>query len=129
TFYVALTKLGGLQEPDKFKAWLMQIAVNNSYVALRRRRMKRRLGIRVDVAAVELAVSADASPAIRAQLQEAYARVRKMPLKVQVPFLLFHVEGLSLDEIAEYTGTSRSTVKRRLAYGNKKIRFERPDDE
>ncbi len=51
------------------------------------------------------------------ELRAIYAKIDRMPVDVRVPLLLRRVEGLALEEIAERTGKSLATVKRRIAEG------------
>jgi RNA polymerase sigma-70 factor (ECF subfamily) len=119
SFVQALSHLGGLKEPQAFASWMASIVVRTVSRLLRRRKLLSRLGLRrsdepIDVEAL---VGRSVPPDAAAELRAIYAVVDSMPVKVRVPFLLRRVEGLALEEIAESTGASLATVKRRIAEG------------
>ena len=116
SFAQAFASLARLQTPASFGPWLAAIAVRTTYKTLRRRRLLTRLGLRrsepVDPDAI---VSRDAPIDVVADLRRVYGVVDALAPKVRVAFLLRRVEGASLEEIAELTGASLATVKRRVA--------------
>jgi RNA polymerase sigma-70 factor, ECF subfamily len=119
TFVQALDHLSELREPQAFASWIASIVVRTTSKLLRRRRLLSRLGLRdrsepIDVDAL---IGRGVPPDAAAELRAIYATIGDMPVDVRVPLLLRRVEGLSLDEVAERTGKSLATVKRRIADG------------
>jgi RNA polymerase sigma-70 factor (ECF subfamily) len=116
TFVQAFTSLHRLHTPASFASWLAAIAVRTTYKMLRRRRLLTRLGLRrsepIDPDAL---VSRDAPLEVAADLRRVYGVVDTLAPKLRVALLLRRVEGASLEEIAELTGASLATVKRRIA--------------
>ncbi len=107
-----------VEAPQAFGPWLAAIVVRTASKVLRRRRLLVRLGLRrgqpIDE---ELLLSTDAPPDVAAELRAVYRLLESLPSGVRVPLVLRRVEGLPVAEIAQLTGMSMSTVKRRLAEG------------
>jgi RNA polymerase sigma-70 factor, ECF subfamily len=123
SFVQALRGLDRLKEPQAFASWLASIVVATTSKVLRRRKLLGRLGLRrpepgVDIDAV---VARNAPPEAVIELRAIYAAIEDMPVNVRIPLLLRRVEGYSLEEIAERTGTSLATVKRRVADGEQRL--------
>ncbi len=121
-FAEAWRSLGRLAEPAAFSTWLGSIVVRTAHKLIRRRRLLARLGLgpgcRVDLDEL-IAPSAPAD--VRAELRSVYAVVESLPAAPRVAFVLRRVEGLALEEIANLTGASLATVKRRIADGERRI--------
>lgn len=117
SFVAAFGRLGGLREPDRFGPWLLTIAVRLVYQALRRRRLRRLIGldrdVPVDIGA--LVPAASASPEHKALIAELERVLGRLPAQQRVPWVLHHVEGLTLGEVAAAAGCSLATAKRRIA--------------
>ncbi len=123
SFIQAFRSLHALNEPQAFASWLCSIVVRTASKVLRRRKLMSRLGLRRTSEPMELDtyVSAAAPPDEGALLRQIYALVETIPVEIRVPLLLRRVEGWSIEEIAEHTGKSLATVKRRLAKGEEML--------
>lgn len=123
SFVQALDGLDRLNEPQAFAAWMASIVVRTASKLLRRRKLLTRLGLRRagDPIDVDTLLSRTAPPDEAAELRAIYALVDSLPVDVRVPLLLRRVEGMSLEEIAEATGKSLATVKRKLAEGERRL--------
>jgi RNA polymerase sigma-70 factor, ECF subfamily len=120
TFVQALGSLSRLRADETFASWLAAIVVRTAHKVMRRRRLQTRLGLRgPDAPDWEGLVSKAAPPDVLADLMRLYRVVETLPPKVRIPLLLRRVDGSSLPEIAQLTGASLATVKRRLAAGEK----------
>lgn len=121
-FLYALTHLSDLQNPQAFASWIGTIVVRTASKRLRSRRLLVRLGLRrnepVDVEAL---VSSGAPADAAAELRRLYARLADFPAEERVALVLRRVEGLELTEIAERTGLSLATVKRRIAAADRRL--------
>jgi len=136
TFIIGLTELGNLREPAAVRAWLAQIAVSLVGKRLRRGRLLRffslgllgtggaedRGGDGVDggrglagLAAPDLSAEARADLVL---LDRALARLRT---EVRMAWMLRHVEGHSLAEVASACGCSLATAKRRIAEAERSV--------
>lgn len=127
-----------LTSADDCRAWMFRILVN-TYRDLYRRRARAPF---VEPPAgpdggpsniVELAVSTELSPAVRAEQQqfvEAAAQViATLPPEVRVVVTLFFLEGFRYRDIAEATGSPIGTVMSRLSRGRQILRRELKDYE
>ncbi|MCB9624608.1 MAG: sigma-70 family RNA polymerase sigma factor [Sandaracinus sp.] len=118
TFVAAFGRLERLREPEKFRAWVAQIAVNLVRTRLRARRARAWLTFGSELPEVEVA-GLDA--AARETLRRAYAILAKLPVEERLVFSLCHLEGMSLDELASACGTSVATAKRRLRRARERV--------
>ena len=122
SFVAALRGLGSLKEPQAFAGWLASIVVQTAHKLLRRRRLARRLGLyRPEPIDADALVARDAPADAVVELRALYAVLEELPPRVRVPLVLRRVEGHSLDEVAELTGTSLATVKRAIAEGERRL--------
>jgi len=114
-FVSALKRLGSLDNPQAFAAWLGSIVVRAVGKRLRRRRLLTRLGLR---APEELDPDAIASPSapgeVAVELRRVYAVIGSLPPEARIALVLRRVDGLEVPDIARRMGLSLSTVKRRL---------------
>lgn len=113
TFVSAWRRLRGLQDTDRFDAWLQRVAVNSARMV---HRARRRRGIR-EIPASRLGgvpdLPATATEAERdARLLD--AALRHLDLDQRELLVLHHLEGRPLTEIAEVLSIPVGTVKSRL---------------
>lgn len=112
-FLVVHDSLDTLKAPERIRGWLKTITVRKAVWRLRRSRLRQLLALE-DVPAHEKLVDPSASPEQRAEVERLYARLDGLAAKDRIVFILRHVEGNTLDEVAEHSGLSKSTVQRRL---------------
>jgi RNA polymerase sigma-70 factor (ECF subfamily) len=122
TFLLAFEQLTQLEDALALRVWLVRIGVSRAHRIFRRRRLV--AWITGEVAATALAEQADSglSPEERAELallDQALSRVA--PLR-RTPWILRHVEGYPLEEIATICGMSLATAKRRIAEVEEQVR-------
>jgi RNA polymerase sigma-70 factor (ECF subfamily) len=114
--FLAYLKSGPGPGAAESQAWLFRVSRNRALNLLRDEGRRRR---REEVHAA--AAEAAADPADRAAQAEAARRMevclQMVPLDAREMLYLKAVEGLSLREIAERTGTPKSTVALRLQEG------------
>lgn len=123
TFITALRAIGKLKHGGAVRTWLLRIAVRKAQRCLRKRRLLKALGLDSgeDDSVLEMLVSRSASPEDRAEIALLNRVLSELPAKERIAWMLRHVEGLSLDEIAESTGCSLATVKRRITAAGGRI--------
>lgn len=107
-----------LQDPDRVRPWLLQVAMN-ACRDLRRSWWSRRIrdGVELDgMTTAGQGPEADpAAAAVRADVNEALARaVRTLPDGFRETVVLHYFEGLAAPEIARITGVRVGTVHSRL---------------
>ncbi len=114
-FLRAHQRLDELRDTAAFRSWLGSIVVRLVRSRLRRRRLTALLGLSapepVDLDAI---ASPDADPEVRALLAQAYALLQTLPTDERIAWTLRHVERHRLTAVAELTGCSLATAKRRI---------------
>ena len=113
-FVEAARGIEGLRAPDAIKGWLATIAVRLVTRRLKRRRLKRFLGLDRGADSTQVADAA-ASPMDKLLLVEVYRVLDRLPVDERVAFTLHHIEGETLDVVARLCACSRATTKRRIA--------------
>jgi RNA polymerase sigma-70 factor (ECF subfamily) len=115
TFVIAFEKLDRLVEPAALGGWLAQIAVSRVHRRFRWRKWTRLWAGAELEASLHDQASNDASPEQRAELALVDRALSRMPLKLRTPWVLRHVNGERLEDVAVACSCSLATVKRRLA--------------
>ena len=124
SFMIAFERLDKLENPQAFSAWLFGIVVRRAHKLLRRRRLLTRLGFRDDELDLEWVAGSNVPPDIATELREIYGRIEKLPPAIRIPLVLRRVEGLQHADIAEMTGSSIATVKRRIKEAEEELGLE-----
>lgn len=111
-------QIGGLRDPAALRPFLIGITLHVAGSELRRRRVRRWLRLTDDGTLPERATAsatlADDGEA-RAALRRLYAILDRLDDAGRLVFVLRHIEGLELTELAAALDTSLATTKRRLA--------------
>jgi RNA polymerase sigma-70 factor (ECF subfamily) len=126
-FIAAFRDLPQLAERDRFAPWLMSIAVRQAHRRFRRRRLLARFGLDQGADDAQLAQVADpaASPEQRAELARLDRKLARLPAAQRLAWMLRHVEGCTLDEVAEQCGCSLASAKRWLDKAERQLQAER----
>ena len=115
-----------------FRSWMLRIATNTCYDALRAR--KRRPTVSIDAEAdgedddsspLQLADSAESPDdfALRRELAVAIQHgLATLPEEQRIILILSDIQGLPYEEIAQITGANLGTVKSRLSRGRARLR-------
>jgi RNA polymerase sigma-70 factor (ECF subfamily) len=112
-FLEAHRGLASVREPGAVKGWLARICVRRAVRRLRRRKLRSFLSLDT-LAADPSLIAPEASPEARAEVTRLYERLARLPALERVVWVLRHLEGEGLDEIALLCECSKSTVQRRL---------------
>lgn len=117
TFIGAFATLDSLRDPSAFRTWVCGTLVRRAGKLLRRRRLLGRLGLRDPLPPpdVDSIISRSAPPDVVTEIRAVYALVDGLPTDERTALILRRIEGATLEEIAELTGCSLATVKRRLS--------------
>lgn len=117
TFVLAFRDLGDLQAPGAFGGWLTGIAVHQAHRHFRRRRLLGLLGLDRSEPDAPLDQLADlnAPPELRAELALVARLLDRLPTAERIAWMLRHVEGYELADVAHSCGCSLATAKRRIA--------------
>lgn len=129
----AFSKLDMLEQPEHFSAWLGQIVANTAKNAL----AKNNPLLFTDVAAeteIEDFVDRVEDDDVTGQPELSYTREETRELvrelidalsdEQRMCILMFHIEGISIKEIAQTLDCSENTVKSRLNYGRKNLKIK-----
>ena len=114
TFLRALDGLQRLEDPGKTRWYLASIAVRLTLRKLKRRRALRVFGL-AEKWHPTLLSTPRATGEHRALLASVYRVLDSMSADEQVAWSLRYLEGERLEDVAQLTGVSLSTVKRRIA--------------
>lgn len=112
---VFLAALGGLRErpsPEAVRGWLATVTVRIASRRLRRRRLRRALGLDRPTPPL-LAPGLGAEE--RVLLSQIYQALDALPVAERVPWTLRYLEGEPLEGVARLCGCSLATAKRRIA--------------
>jgi RNA polymerase sigma-70 factor (ECF subfamily) len=113
-----------LRSANAAKAWLARITVRRAVRRLRRRRLRSFFSLDALPADAKLADDV-ATPEQQAEIASTYRMVERLPVRQRVVWLLKHVEGETLDSIAEICRVSKATVQRRLRAGERALEVEK----
>lgn len=115
-FVSAFRDLPRLADPARFGSWLMRIAVHQAHRRFRRRRLLAKLGLDRgdDDARLEQIADPALGPHQRLELARLDQALATLPVDERLAWMLRHVEGCELSEVAEQCDCSLATVKRRL---------------
>ena len=112
-FLRVFAKVRGLRHPDALRSFVFSVAVRTLKSELRRRRVRRAFAQSEADSALDRAVDVIDAEA-RQALRRFYAILDHLNADDRAAFVLRHMEGMKLEEIAEALGVSLATVKRRL---------------
>lgn len=112
--------LAQLRDPQAARGWLATVTVRVARRKLRWRKIGRVLGLTESGDYDQLA-SEGASAEDRALLARVYEVLDRMPVEHRIAWALRHVEGQKLEDVAELTGCSLATAKRRIAAAQQTI--------
>lgn len=117
-FLRVFSRVHTLREPEAFGSFVLSVAVRVIKWQLRRRRVRRILYF-MDQVPEEPVPSLDIEA--RGKLRRFYGVLDTLPADERFVFALRHVEGMTLQEIADLSGVSLSTAKRRLGKATLRI--------
>jgi len=112
-FTRALGSIHSLNDGARLKAWLVSIAVFTARGCIRSRTRRRWLGLLPPQRMDEMGAPG-VSDEIREALRCTYDLLTRLPADERIAFTLRHVNGMELAALAEVSGVSLATIKRRL---------------
>lgn len=119
-FLTTFARMPTLRDTGALRSFIYSIALRRLKWELRRRRVRRILRLSPTGRAPELPVQAADSEA-RQLLERFYFLLDQLGAGERTVFVLRHMEGLKLEEIADQLGISLATVKRWLNRGTKRV--------
>ncbi len=124
TFVRGYGSLSSLREPAQFRGWILAVAARLVHRRFRRERLLSALGLgRRASEETPLDALADdgASPEARVELRWLDVTLSALDDGSRLAWMLRHVEGLTLEEVASACGCSLATAKRRLVVAEAKV--------
>ncbi|MEZ4251135.1 MAG: RNA polymerase sigma factor [Polyangiales bacterium] len=117
TFVAAFTTLDQLRDPSALRSWLFGIAVRRVRRRQRRLGMLRLLGLDrgLDDARLSVLAAPGLSPEQGSELARLDTILGRLHADDRNAWMLRHVEGEKLEDVAAIVGCSLATVKRRIA--------------
>lgn len=110
TFVRAAERLDSLRQPALLRPWLVTIAIRLTHSRMVR---ARRRGSLLRLFGWQTPQSSD--PRDRAPADELGAELARIPDGLRTPWMLHHIEGERLEDVASTCGVSLATIKRRIA--------------
>lgn len=114
SFLQLFRRLPDLRDPEALRSFLIGITIRVLGAELRRRRVRRWLHLTDSGSVPEVAASNDDEDA-REAVRRLYAALDRVGDGDRMLFVMRHIEGLELPEVAAALGASLPTTKRRLA--------------
>ena len=117
TFVIGLRQIDTLREASALQRWLTTIAV---------RRVKRHLASRYRKRELDEELGATlprvSEPQARDEIHALYRALHRLPDKLRLPWVLHHIEGETLPDVAEMCECSLTSAKRHIAAANTRLR-------
>jgi RNA polymerase sigma-70 factor (ECF subfamily) len=123
-FIEAHRGIHGLRDPDAIRGWLARITVRRATRRLRARRLRSFFSLDALPPDARL-VDEAATPEDRAHVTSTYRLIERLPAAQRVVWVLKHIQGETLDAIAELCDCSKKTVQRRLRAAEEAIAARR----
>ncbi len=123
TFLLLYEKSAGYQEYGRFSGYLYRIATNLYKNSLRRERAKYILSLALNHSKNG---QRPPDPQQQAQANEINRQIEKailkVPLRYRTPLVLFEIQGLTYQELADMSGVKIGTIKSRINRGRNILR-------
>ncbi len=119
-FVAAVRGLHNIRDPNAVKAWLARIAVRSARRRLQKRRVRSFLGLDEPSVYAEV-TDRSANPEQKALLSRVYRVLEGIPVNERIAWTLRFVEGEPLENVAQLSGCSLATAKRRIASASRTI--------
>ena len=118
-FIKCYQKLAGLREPERFKAWFWRILTRTAWAYCKKRDRETPTAALWEEYSAGLPDEGQGNSALEhltasEEQQMLRAAIKRLPLKQKTVIVLYYYEELSVQEIAQATGTLCGTVKSRL---------------
>lgn len=117
TFIMAMRKINQIKKPEHVKLWLVTIAVR-----LAHRRARRTLKCDSSELGQVCEEGTYVKPDAAAELFLLRRVLSRLPDKLLAPWVLFRIEGMTLEEVSQATHCSLATTKRRVVKAESAIR-------
>lgn len=120
-FIGLLRTLPGLRDPDALRSFVVGTALRIARNEVRRRRVRRCLSLTLTGSMPDAAQQGASDPEARRAVRRLYEMLAKVDDRGRMAFLLRHLEGCDLAELAAALGCSLATAKRVLARAEDRV--------
>lgn len=121
TFLSFFENAKNVRSADGMSGYIVSITMNLARREIRRERRRRLLYFWEDAeGAIERTPNSD-DPKAKAALMQLHRILEELKVDERMVYVLHHLEGKSLEEVAVCLGMSLSTTKRRMALANEKV--------
>jgi RNA polymerase sigma-70 factor (ECF subfamily) len=110
-----------IQKPASLRHFVMAIAIRVLHRQIRAQHVRRNVCLSVTGEMPDIETPARADDEARHALRRCCELLERLRTRERVAFALRHLEGMTLDEVAERLEISRSTAKRLISRAAKKI--------
>lgn len=117
-FLIAIRGHAAIRDAQAVRGWLARVTVRVARRRLRARRVRDMFGLD-EAPAYDRIADSGASPEQRALLMQVYAMLDRLPTDARIAWVLRHIEGERLDDVAALCGCSLATAKRRIAHAER----------
>jgi RNA polymerase sigma-70 factor (ECF subfamily) len=121
TFIGLYRTLPGLRDPDALRSFVVGTALRVARSELRRRRVRRWLSLTPTGTLPDAEQTGIADPEARRAVKRLYEVLDKLDDRSRLAYVLRHLEGYELTEVAESLGCSLATTKRALAKAHERV--------
>jgi RNA polymerase sigma-70 factor (ECF subfamily) len=119
-FLAAVRGVAQVRDPAAVKGWLARVTVRSARQRLRKRSLRRLVGLDEPVV-YERVADSSASAEERALLARVYRVLEGMPANQRIAWSLRYIEGEPLENVAALSGCSLATAKRWISAAAKVI--------
>lgn len=119
TFVTVLDRCHTLRDPSALRSFVVSVAMRLARNELRKRAIRRFVGL--DTLA-DHTTSPAYDPVTAERFEHLYRALDRLEANARIAYVLRHVEGYELAEVAAASGCSLSTVKRWLSRAESKLR-------
>lgn len=120
TFVRTFRSAPQVKDPLALRGWVLRVAESVALDQLRRRQRSNSRGA-ASTETVEVPVD-DASVELRVAVRDAYRVLDRLPHEERVVFAMRYIDGVELAKLADVTGVSLATIKRRLSRAETRFR-------
>jgi RNA polymerase sigma-70 factor (ECF subfamily) len=113
--------LADLRDANSLRSFIIGITLRVAGTELRRRRARAWLRLTPTGSLAEYDLPACDDPEAKRALNRLYAILDQLGTRARLAFVLRHIEGMELTEVAEALGISLATTKRQLARASARV--------
>jgi RNA polymerase sigma-70 factor (ECF subfamily) len=128
TFLLLFRDVPNLRHDGALVGFVRMTAVNVARTHRRALRLRRLFGLLPTRESVPDTPTGSADPKTRVAVRRLYELLDRFPDKERTALVLRYIEGLELAEVAEATGASLATIKRRIARAVDRLRLRGRQD-